>query len=178
MHLPECCLEVVLQSMNNRWDAGEEDAIIFLDDNKVKDLMDLTSGQVYAKEADASANHQELVMQYRPELPFCAENESFPQAVALNAGWHSAELTPVIHMYFPCIFVPFFSVSKSLCHLHLTKIIAGIMQDILVQALWQADSAVSSLEPHIMHWHCTSHLNAIFLPPFSRTLPSSDMKVK
>ena len=66
---------------------------------------------MYAKEADGSAVHQEIISaQTRGSgatfnFEECVESESFPEVVVLNAGWRSAQLTKVLHMYLPCMSV-------------------------------------------------------------------------
>ena len=82
--------------------AGDCDLVRHVDDIRIRDLQDPTTGRHFAKEGDGAVLAKEVLNRCQTIIPWCTvafegcvDHESWPMAIALNIGWHTAELVKV-----------------------------------------------------------------------------------
>ena len=82
--------------------AGDCDLIHQVDDNRIRDLQDPTTWHHLAKEGDGAVLAKEILDRYQTVIPGCTvafegcvDYESWPMAIALNIGWHTARYVKV-----------------------------------------------------------------------------------
>ena len=81
---------------------GDSDLVRHIDDTRIRHLRDPTTGRHFAKEGGGAVLAKEVLDQYQTIIPGCTMafegcvgHESWPKAIALNIGWHTAELVKV-----------------------------------------------------------------------------------